>query len=174
MGKVLVGVTNDVIDLSQVALWEPDSSHGAGNIFVGYVRNLNLGRSVTAVEYDCFESLARKVFSEIAEEAQQKFGSDTSVYILHRHGRLAVGEISVAIFVTTKHRDESYRASRYVIEEIKTRAPIWKKEFYVDGETEWVRGHALCQHRKVDHHEVGEKHHGSGSCGGHVHSHEAR
>lgn len=170
MGEVSVRITHEAIDLEDLANWKPASGHGAENIFIGYVRDLNMGRSVVAVEYDCYESLALNVFGDIAREAQSRWGDDANIFVMHRHGRLRVGEASVVICVTTRHRDESYRASRYVIEEIKVRAPIWKKEFYVDGETEWVRGHALCQHRKVDHHEIVGNH----SCGGTVHSHEAR
>lgn len=171
MSTVKTIVTDKEIDLDFVAKWNPSSEHGASNAFLGFVRNLNLGKSVVAVEYDCFKTLCEKIFNQIAEEAKQKWGKDSNILIIHRHGRLSVGEASVAIVVTTRHRDESYRASRYIIEEIKVRAPIWKKEFYIDGETEWVRGHALCQHRKVDHH---EEHSGAHSCGGHVHSHETR
>jgi molybdopterin synthase catalytic subunit len=146
MARTKTIVTDAPINLNGVMKWAPDSKHGAGNIFVGFVRDLNMGRSVVAVEYDCFKALAEKVFAQIADEAREKWGSDATVFIIHRHGLLKVGEPSIAIYVTTKHRDESYLASRYIIEEIKTRAPIWKKEFYVDGETEWVRGHALCGH----------------------------
>jgi len=144
-------VTPQPISLAEVTAWRPDSSHGAGSLFCGFVRDINLGKKVVAVEYDCFVPLAEKLFTEIAAEAAAKWGEDARILIVHRHGRLEIGEISVAIFVTTRHRDESYQASRYVIEEIKTRAPIWKKEFYENGETDWVRGHALCQHRKSDH-----------------------
>lgn len=168
--EIQVSVTDQNIDLNSILPQLPGAIHGAGNIFIGYVRNLNLGKPVVAVEYDCYEALCKKVFQEVASEALKKWAKDAHVYIIHRHGKLAVGEISVIIFVTTRHRDESYRMSRYIIEEIKTRAPIWKKEYYNDGETDWVRGHALCQHRKVDHHEHG----GNFTCGGEVHSHAAR
>jgi molybdopterin synthase catalytic subunit len=141
-----VKVTNEPISIGQIAEWAPADSHGAGNLFVGMVRNINLGKKVVAVEYDSFAPLAETVFAEIAKEAKVQWGDDTKIWIRHAQGRLQVGEISVLIYVTTRHRDESYCASRYVIEEIKTRAPIWKKEFYQNGETEWVRGHALCQH----------------------------
>ncbi len=171
MSTVQVIVTEKEIDFDMVARWNPSAEHGASNAFLGFVRNLNLGKSVIAVEYDCFKPMCEKVFNQIANEAKSKWGDDSNILIVHRHGRLSVGEASVAIVVTTGHRDESYRSSRYIIEEIKTRAPIWKKEFYVDGQTEWVRGHALCQHRKVNHH---EEHSWTDSCGGTVHSHETR
>ena len=146
MGNLFVDVVETEIYSDQVASWRPDLSHGGGNIFLGYVRNVNLGKKVIAVSYDAFAPLAKKVFQDIAGEAQNKWGKDLNIYISHRVGKLEIGDISVAIYVTSRHRDESYQASRYIIEEIKTRAPIWKKEFYESGETEWVRGHALCGH----------------------------
>ncbi len=170
MGIIAASVTLNPIDLQKVISWAPQEMHGAMNSFVGMVRSSNLGREVIAMEYDCFIPLCEKIFTDIAQEAQRKWATDANICILHRHGKLSVGEVSVAIIATTGHRDESYRITRYIIEEIKTRAPIWKKEYYLDKETEWVRGHALCQHRKVDHHEVA----GSYSCGGKVHSHETR
>ena len=170
MGKIEVKVTMEQIIPSAVMNWSADSQHGAMNSFIGIVRSNNLGRSVVAMEYDCFISLCEKIFFDIASEAQRKWSEDANIFVIHRHGKLNVGDVSVAIIATTGHRDESYRITRYIIEEIKTRAPIWKKEYYQDGETDWVRGHALCQHRKVDHHEHG----GSHSCGGEIHSHETR
>ncbi len=170
MGQIAVQVTTAPIVLKDLHQFQASLQHGAINVFVGIVRNSNLGRVVTQMEYDCFIPLCEKTFLEIAQEAQKKWCEDANILVIHRHGCLSIGEASVAIVATTGHRDESYRITRYIIEEIKVRAPIWKKEYYQDGETDWVRGHALCQHRKVDHHEHG----GSHSCGGEIHSHEAR
>jgi len=139
----------------------PHGSHGAENVFLGYVRDINLGKRVTAVAYDAFAPLAVKVFISICEEARLKWGEDLRIFVGHRTGHLQVGEISIGIAVSSRHRDESYLASRYVLEEIKTRAPIWKKEYYENGETDWVRGHALCGHADR----------GATACRGHVHPH---
>lgn len=119
---------------------------GATTLFLGCVRSPNHGREVLSVGYDAFEPLAEKEMIRIAEHARDAIEPKLRVAIAHRVGTLRVGEVSVAIAVATPHRDEAYRASRYVIEEIKVRAPIWKKERYVDGETEWLKGHALCGH----------------------------
>jgi molybdopterin synthase catalytic subunit len=170
MGKIEVRIDSEPIALSEVVSWWAEPSHGAMNLFVGRVRSSNLGRAVVAMEYDCYAPLCQRTLIAIAGEARKKWCEDANILILHRYGRVAVGEASVAIVATTGHRDESYRITRYIIEELKTRAPIWKKEFYQDGETDWVQGHALCQHRKVDHHEAGGGH----SCGGKVHPHAAR
>lgn len=150
-GQVQVSVTREAIDLTRVVQVGPASPHGAGNVFAGYVRDLNMGKKVLGIEYDSFEPLTEKIFRDICHEAQEEWGHDLQIFVIHRIGYLKVGEISVAIFVTSGHRDESYQASRYVIEEIKTRAPIWKKEFYQDSQSEWVRGHALCQHAPGTH-----------------------
>lgn len=158
--KVETFVTDQPIDLTLPIRKLREDEHGAENIFIGYVRQWNMGRKVRSVEYDCFVPLCEKSLLEIGQEALQKFETAARILIVHRFGLLQVGEASVLVAASTRHRDEAYRITRFVIEEIKVRSPIWKKETYVDGESEWVRGHALCQHRKVDHHEHG------GHCSG--------
>ncbi len=169
-GTITAKVVEDQISFDEISNWKSQAGHGALNIFVGMVRDFNQGRKVVSIEYDCFIPLCEKTLLEIAGEAQQKWGHGTEILVIHRHGLLNVGEPSVLVLATTKHRDESYRVTRFIIEEIKIRAPIWKKENYIDGASEWVRGHALCQHRRIDHHETD----GSHSCGGKVHSHGPR
>ena len=119
--------------------------NGAEVAFWGRVRNFNVGRKVFAVSYDIFEPLAKTIFRELCLSVQRQWGSGLSCAVIHRRGRLSVGEISVAIGVGSVHRDEAYRASRFLIEEIKHKAPIWKKEHFEGGESEWVQGHSLCQ-----------------------------
>jgi molybdopterin synthase catalytic subunit len=123
-------------------------AHGAQVLFTGMVRNHNLGKQVLGVSYDAFEPLAEKVLLAIGEEARKKWG-EVSIRIVHRVGRLEVGEISVAILVTSPHRKEAWGASQEVIEKLKTNAPIWKKEHYGDGESQWLKGHSLCGHQGV-------------------------
>lgn len=164
MESVFCRVSADVIEPACLLDFVPRSSHGAEAVFFGLVRDVNLGKKVVAVSYDSFEPLAEKVFRELCDEAQNKWGADLQIRLLHRTGTLKVGEISVAIAVSSRHRDESYQASRYIIEQLKVRAPIWKKEHYEDGETDWVRGHALCGHSHHDHH-------GDITCGRSVHPH---
>ena len=112
---------------------------GAVLLFLGVVRDHADGRAVTGMEYESYEEMAVPVLREIAEEAAERIGSDR-VAVVHRVGDLSIGEVSVAIAVSSPHRAESYEASRYVIEEIKKRLPVWKKEHYSDGREEWVRG----------------------------------
>lgn len=123
------------------AVWAP--SRGAVVQFWGLVRNLHEGRRVVAVTYDAFQALAESTLREVAEEAEDRFGPDLGVAAFHRIGRLEVGQASVAIAAGAPHRDAAYRASRYVIEEIKVRLLVWKQEHYVDGQSAWLPGHSL-------------------------------
>ncbi|MFC1574994.1 molybdenum cofactor biosynthesis protein MoaE, partial [Gemmatimonadota bacterium] len=113
---------------------------GAVLIFLGTVRNHNDGREVTGLEYEAYREMGEKVLGAIAGEAAERFGTDR-ILVRHRVGRLKVGDVSTAIAVATPHRAEAYEASRYIIEEIKKRLPVWKKEHYTDEEPRWIRGH---------------------------------
>ncbi len=113
---------------------------GATVVFLGVVRNQNEGRAVSGLEYEAYETMANRVLAEIGRESEERFGTGR-IRILHRIGHLGVGEVSAGIAVATPHRAEAYEASRHIIEEIKVRLPIWKKEKYVDGDTQWVEGH---------------------------------
>jgi molybdopterin synthase catalytic subunit len=110
---------------------------GALVTFHGWVRDRNEGRGVTALEYEAYAPLAQAEGERIALEAEKAFEVE-SVRCVHRVGRLAVGEAAVWVGVTAAHRDAAFRACRYVIDEVKERVPIWKKEHYVDGSSEWT------------------------------------
>ena len=112
---------------------------GAALLFLGVVRDHADGRAVEGMRYDAYEEMAAQVLQAIAREAAERAGSDR-VAVVHRVGELAIGEVSVAIAVSTPHRAEAYDASRYVIEEIKKRLPVWKKEHYADGPSAWKDG----------------------------------
>ncbi len=113
--------------------------HGAALLFLGTVRDRADGRSVSGMEYEGYREMALEVLRRIADEADERF-SGPRLAVAHRLGALDVGEVSVGVAVSSPHRAEAYAASRYVMEEIKRRLPVWKKEFYVDGAPEWVRG----------------------------------
>src|SRR4051812_47445128 len=112
-------------------------ANGAVILFLGAVRQVNEGRAVSGIDYAAYEQMALSELSAIASEASDRFGT-SDVAIEHRLGTLAVEEISVAIAVGHPHRDIAYAASRWVIEELKRRVPIWKREHYADGTREWV------------------------------------
>ena len=104
--------------------------------FLGLVRNQQQGRGVERLEYSAYEPMAELVCKEIVAEAESRW--PVKVGLLHRLGELAIGEAAVAVAVGGGHRDEAFAACRYVIEELKRRVPIWKREFFVDGTVEWV------------------------------------
>lgn len=112
---------------------------GAAMLFLGTVRNHADERPVSGITYEAYEEMATAVLSEIAREAAEILGTPR-LAVVHRVGELAVGEHSVAIAASSPHRAQAFDASRYVIEEIKKRLPVWKKEHYTDGREEWVAG----------------------------------
>ena len=112
---------------------------GAVLLFIGTVRNNADGRPVSGMRYEGYEEMALEELRRIADEAAERFGNP-SITVVHRLGDLLIGEVSVVVAVSSPHRAEAYGASRYVMEEIKTRLPVWKKEFYTDGATDWVEG----------------------------------
>ena len=113
------------------------TANGATILFLGTVRDVNDRRAVSGIEYAAYESMAARELDAIASEASSRFGTD-DIVVEHRIGQLGLGDVSVAIAVAHPHRAEAYDASRYVIEELKRRVPIWKREEYVDGTREWV------------------------------------
>jgi molybdopterin synthase catalytic subunit len=101
------------------------------------VRNTHEGREVTGIEYTAYTAMAIAELDRIIHEAAQRFGSDRIV-VEHRIGTLGIGDVSVAIAVAHERRAPAMDASRYLIEELKKRVPIWKREHYADGTREWV------------------------------------
>ena len=121
-----------------------DSKFGASIYFLGTVRNINDNKKVTGITYDSHDEMVLKSFEEIYNEADQKLNiKNKAVFIEHAKGYLNLGEISIIIAVACKHRDEAYILSRYIIEEIKKRSPIWKKEHYQNNETDWLKGNPI-------------------------------
>jgi molybdopterin synthase catalytic subunit len=143
MPAIVAQVVHEPIRHAEMAAELAGAAYGAELVFNGTVRNTNEGRRVLAVTYDVFPPLAEQTFREIGEEALARWGPELRVVIVHRAGRLEVGEVSVTIGVASPHRDEAYLASRYVIEQLKVRSPIWKQEHYAEGDSEWLRGHSL-------------------------------
>ena len=128
-----VAVTQDVIDPQSVLAHVGAAEDGAELLFLGTVRDHNDGRPVQGVHYEAYQQMAEEVLAQVAEEAAAQLRGG-SVAVVHRVGELQVGEVSVAIAVSSPHRAEAYQASRYVIEEIKKRLPVWKQERYSDGD----------------------------------------
>ena len=125
-----------------------DSKFGASIYFLGTVRNINDNKTVIGITYDSHDKMVIKSFEKIYNEADQKLDiKDKVVFIEHAKGHLNLGEISIIIAVACKHRDQAYVLSRYIIEEIKKRSPIWKKEHYENAESEWLKGNTIANEK---------------------------
>ena len=120
------------------------SEFGASIFFSGTVRDQNDNKSVVGITYDSHDALVIKSFEEIYDETDQKLNiKNKAVFIEHAKGYLDLGEISIIIAVACKHRDKAYILSRYIIEEIKKRSPIWKKEHYTNNDSKWLEGNPI-------------------------------
>lgn len=115
-----------------------DPSNGAIVVMSGMVRNQTDGKSVVALEYQAYEPMALQVFYQIASDIRESWPDVNRVVIHHRIGRLRIGEISVLVAVGCPHRSEAFAACRYAIDTLKHNAPIWKKELWEDGSSNWV------------------------------------
>jgi molybdopterin synthase catalytic subunit len=135
MGAMTVALQRDPIDLA--ALQATDPTDGALCLFVGVVRDHNEGRPVLRLEYEAYEEMARPLMERIAAECRERWGV-SDVRIVHRLGPLAIGEASVAVAVASPHRREAFEACRYAIDTLKATVPIWKKEFYADGQAVFI------------------------------------
>lgn len=132
-------ITTEPLDPAAILAMVGAPEDGAVLLFLGTVRNQNDGRRVVGMRYDAYVAMAESVLAEIAAEASTRLGTDRIV-VAHRIGPLRVGEVSVAIAVSSPHRAEAYEASRHAIEEIKKRLPVWKEEHYAEGDARWLEG----------------------------------
>jgi molybdopterin synthase catalytic subunit/molybdopterin converting factor small subunit len=136
-GATRTAISDGPIDERMVGEHLAGAAHGAVVSFVGRARNrADDGREVLELEYEAYGPLAERVLEEIAAEAAEKW--EASIGIVHRVGRVPIGEAAVVIVSAAAHRDAAYQASRYVIEAIKQRLPVWKRERFPDG-SEWKR-----------------------------------
>ena len=135
-------VVREPIDIAALSRTGPED--GALCVFTGVVRNHNEGKSVLYLEYEGYEEMVEAILAEIAAEARTRFGV-SRVKIVHRLGRMEIGEASVAVAVSSPHRGEAFEACRFAIDTLKHKAPIWKKEFYEDGSS-WLEGPGGCAH----------------------------
>ena len=132
-----VALVDGPIDVSALISEVGDDSCGAATVFLGCVRKVNEGRSVTGIEYSAYRSMAERELTAIVREAHERFGVSRLI-VEHRLGTLGLGDVSVAIVAAHPHRAPALDAMRFVIEQLKRRVPIWKLELYVDGTREWV------------------------------------
>jgi molybdopterin synthase catalytic subunit len=126
---VRTAIVESPIDVAKLLGEIRSPANGAAIVFVGTVRNVNEGRPVSGISYTAYRPMAEKELRTIAEEASTMFETP-DVVVEHRIGKLALEDVSVAIAVATPHRAQAYDCSRYIIEELKKRVPIWKEELY--------------------------------------------
>jgi len=137
--SALCRVTREAIDPAALIRAVTTPSDGAVLLFWGVVRNHHEGEAVDHLHYDAYEPMAEAKLAEIVGEARERWPVG-AIAVVHRVGRLEVGEASVGIAVASPHRAEAYDASRFIIEELKRRVPIWKREGYVEGGSRWLDG----------------------------------
>jgi adenylyltransferase/sulfurtransferase len=144
-GAAPFSFSETALDVSALQRALRDETCGGFAAFEGWVRNHNEGHAVTRLEYEAFAELAEKEGARIVNEAIARFGVTRAVCV-HRTGSLAIGDVAVWVGVSAAHRDEAFRACRFIIDEVKHRVPIWKKEHYVNGDSGWVNCERCATH----------------------------
>jgi molybdopterin synthase catalytic subunit len=142
--SIRTAIVRRAIDVSALMSEVADTANGATVLFLGQVREVNDGRAVTGIEYSAYGEMAERELAAIASECAARLafaprGAE------HRRGALSLGDTSIAIVVSHPHRAAAYEASRFVIEQVKARLPVWKREGYVDGTSEWVNAGGASQ-----------------------------
>lgn len=129
-------LTHEPIDLASLIAHVSSAEHGGIATFTGAVRNQHAGREVTALSYSSYESMAEHECAAIVHEAERKW--PVRVALEHRLGDLHIGDLAVAVAAASAHREEAFAACQWVIDQVKARVPIWKRETYADGTVAWV------------------------------------
>jgi len=129
-------LTSEPIGLGPLLDSVQSPSRGGTACFLGTVRNHHGGREVLRLDYSAYVPMAEAELARIVAEAESRW--DVAVAVRHRIGSLEIGDAAVAVAVASGHRDDAFVACRYVIEEVKRRVPIWKKQYFADGTVEWV------------------------------------
>lgn len=137
---MIVRLVEEPIDLKDLLRRVSRPECGAVGVFLGVVREPNLGHRTLHVDYHAYPEMAERIMAQLAEEAAARWQIG-EIAIVHRVGRLGVGEASVAVVVAAPHRRAALEAASYLIEELKARVPIWKKEYFEGGEI-WIEGGA--------------------------------
>jgi sulfur-carrier protein adenylyltransferase/sulfurtransferase len=145
--------STDALDTAALARAMRDDACGGYAEFEGWVRDHNEGHAVTRLEYEAFAELAEKEGARIVAAAVEKFGVSRAACV-HRVGSLGIGDVAVWVGVSAAHRDEAFRACRFIIDEVKHRVPIWKKEHYVTGDSGWVNCERCAAHGHDHDHSV--------------------
>ncbi|MDA1013430.1 MAG: molybdenum cofactor biosynthesis protein MoaE [Planctomycetota bacterium] len=133
----MIELTHDTINHAELTERVRSTQSGAVILFLGTVREMTHGRQTTALDYEGYPEMARAKMAELEKQARKRWPVDQCV-ISHRLGHLELGDVSVAVAVSCPHRDQAFEAGRFLIDQLKVTVPIWKKENWADGSTEWV------------------------------------
>ena len=139
-------IITEPIDVNAVLDSVKTNPSGAIDIFVGTTRDNSKGKAVTGLEYEAYVPMALKTIDSIEREARERWNLH-EINIVHRIGRVGIGEASVVIAVSSAHRDEAFKACRFLIDRLKEIVPIWKREYYEDGSFEW----SMVSHEQQSH-----------------------
>ena len=140
----IIDIKKEKISILSAKKFIGSSNFGASIFFIGTVRNINENKKVTGMTYGSHDELVIKSFKKIYDEIDKKLNiKDKAEFIEHVKGYVDLGEISIIIAVACKHRDEAYNLSRFIIEEIKKKSPIWKKEHYETENSQWLKGNPI-------------------------------
>jgi molybdopterin synthase catalytic subunit len=133
----MIALTTDPIDVAQVLYSVQSPLAGAAVLFLGTTREVTGDRRTESLDYECYGDMAEKKMAELEAEARQRWPL-VGCAIVHRVGHVAVGEASVAIAVSSPHREDAFAAGKWLIDTLKQAVPIWKKENWADGTSQWV------------------------------------
>jgi molybdopterin synthase catalytic subunit len=133
----MVSLTDQPIDTASLLAQLHSPQAGAVVMFLGTARQFTRGRETAALDYECYADMARRKLHELEAEARRRWPL-VECAVVHRVGRVELGEPSVAVAVSTPHRGEAFEAGRWLIDTLKETVPIWKREQWADGSTEWV------------------------------------
>lgn len=145
----MMAISDSAIRPDQLRNQLGNPAAGAYASFEGWVRNENEGQAVLRLEYEIFEPLALKEGERVIREAKSRYPV-LEANCVHRSGMLEIGDCAVWVGVSASHRDEAFAACRYIIDQVKFRLPIWKKEHYVDGHSGWVNCERCEAHARTD------------------------
>ncbi|HLX12618.1 MAG TPA: molybdenum cofactor biosynthesis protein MoaE [Bacteroidota bacterium] len=132
----MIQIIRDKININALLAAVADPAAGGIDIFIGTTRNHSDGKDVLELEYEAYQDMALPMMRQIADDAKERWGV-MKIAVVHRIGKVPVGEASVAIAVSSAHRKEAFEACRYIIDTLKKTVPIWKKELFADG-SKWV------------------------------------
>ena len=144
MDDKLFEITTQPISVDEVSRRAISPAVGSVVTFIGVVRDNNLGRQVRSLEYEAYPEMAEPILAQIGEEIRARWPVE-QVAIVHRVGRLEIGEVSVVIAIASAHRQGAFEAGSYAIDRVKQIAPVWKKE-YLDGGEVWLEGPEANEH----------------------------